>query len=237
MKSKLRAAAAIALGMFAALALVGPAAAAVAPSDDCARQDAGYAAAGVCQLTVKVATPVCDNNVPMLRYQVLAEGTSNPTVTITWMNPSGANVVAADQPLSGSVPWPGAVVGSDGQGVGWPGWIKQADGTWVKGGPFGWTRPSVQVAFKVGTEATSTVSYPPSSPVCLTEPAGSSVLGAEPNAAGAVPVSRQVVSASSQVLSATGSNTAPVLLLAGGLVLVGAGVLITLAVLRRRQAA
>jgi hypothetical protein len=227
MNSKLRAAAGVALGMFAALALAGPAAAAD-PADECARQESGYAPAGVCQLTVKSVTPICDNDVPKLRYEVLPEGTSKTTVTITWVNSSGANVVYADQPLSGTVLWPGAVAGADGKGIDWPGWTKQADGTWVEGDEFNWVRPTVQVLFKVNPETTATVAYPPSSPVCLTDPSRSDVLAAEPNV---------VTTVRSDVLSATGSNVAPVLLLAGGLVVVGAGVLGGIAVARRRHTA
>ena len=55
----------------------------------------------------------------------------------------------------------------------------------------------------------------------------SDVLGAEPN----------VTTVRSDVLSATGSNVEPVLLLAGGLVVVGAGVLGGIAVARHRHTA
>ncbi|CAN5165625.1 hypothetical protein BH11ACT1_BH11ACT1_25830 [soil metagenome] len=72
-------------------------------------------------------------------------------------------------------------------------------------------------------------------------PPRSDVLGAEPN----VPVVRSdvlgaepnVTVVRSDVLSATGSNVEPVLLLAGGLVVVGAGVLGGIAVARRRHTA
>jgi len=58
----------------------------------------------------------------------------------------------------------------------------------------------------------------------------SDVLGAEPNV-----VARSAVR--SDVLSATGSNVEPVLWLAGGLVVVGAGVVGGVAVARRRRTA
>lgn len=230
MRSLLRGAVAVTLGLFAALALAGPAAAvpSPAPSDECAREAAGYAAAGVCQLTVTVAAPICDNNAPMLRYQVVPEGTTNTTVTITWLNPSGANVVYANQPLSGTVLWPGAVLGPDGQGVDWPGWTKQADGSWVQGDPFSWAIPTAKVLFDVSPQATATVAYPASTRGCLTSPSSSDVLAAEPNV---------VTRVSSSVLSMTGSSSGPVLLLAGGLVLVGAGLLVTRGILRRRHSA
>jgi hypothetical protein len=230
MRSLLRGSVGIALGLFAALALAGPAVAAPspAPSDECARQAAGYAAAGVCQVTVAVAAPICDNDAPMLRYQVVPEGTTKTTVTVTWVNPSGANVVYANQPLSGTVLWPGSVIGSDGKGLDWPGWTKQADGSWVQGDAFNWVIPSAQVLFNVGPQATVTVAYPPSTPVCLTSPSRSDVLAAEPNVG---------TSTGSGVLSMTGANSEPVLLLAGGLVLVGAGALVARRMLRRRRSA
>jgi hypothetical protein len=225
MRSVLRGVVGIALGLFVSLALSGPAVAASTP-DGCAEQPPGYAAPGVCQLTVEVATPVCVNDVPALNYQVLAEGTSATTVDITWLDPSGANVVYSNQPLSGSVRWPGAVVGADGKGVGWPGWIQQSSGAWVQGGPFSWANPSAQVLFSVGPQATVTVAYPAAAG-CT--PVRSDVLAAEPNVAAVAP--------QSGVLSETGANVEPLLLIAGGLVLVGAGALVTLGFLRRRHSA
>ena len=46
--------------------------------------------------------------------------------------------------------WPGAVVGPDGKGIDWPGWTKQANGTWVQGDEFSWVNPSAQVLFTMG---------------------------------------------------------------------------------------
>ena len=123
----------------------------------------------------------------------------------------------ADQPLSGSVLWPGAVPGPNGRGIDWPGWRQLSDGTWVQGDEFDWVRPTVQVLFQVNPEATVTVSYPPSSPNCLTNPPTSEVLGEPP-------------------LSATGSNVGPLLGTAAALAIIGTAVLGTLAWLRRREA-
>lgn len=63
--------------------------------------------------------------------------------------------------------------------------------------------------------------------VVPTTPPRSDVLGAEPN----------VTVVRADVLSATGSNVEPVLWLAGGLVVVGAGVLGGITVARRRHSA
>ena len=76
-------------------------------------------------------------------------------------------------------------------------------------------------------------------PPTVTPPPRSDVLGADPNVTkvrsdvlGAQP---NVTAVRSDVLSATGSNVAPVLLLAGGLVVVGASALGAIAVVRRRR--
>ncbi|QHT56873.1 peptidase [Cellulomonas sp. H30R-01] len=178
-----------------------------------------YGAPLPCDLTVSVLTPICDNDVPKLRYAVVPNGTPNTTVTITWINPTGPDVVQSGLPLSGTVLWPGAVVGADGKGADWPGWSQAADGSWVEGDEFDWVRPSVSVNFAVNPEMTTTVAYPPSSPNCATNPPGEAVL------------------ASNQVLSATGSNTAPLLWAGAGLLVVGAGAVTAVTLVRRRHEA
>jgi len=173
-----------------------------------------------CELRVVTKSPICDNDVPKLRYAVEAIGTPSTTVTITWVNPSGADVVQSGLPLSGTVLWPGAVV-KDGKGVDWPGWRQLPDGSWVEGDEFDWVRPSVQVTFQVNPEATVTVAYPPSSPQCLTSPPGGQVLADEPAA---------------PELSATGTDALPVALAGAGLLAVGAlAVLVTLRHRRRAE--
>ncbi|QAY69218.1 LPXTG cell wall anchor domain-containing protein [Xylanimonas protaetiae] len=138
-----------------------------APSDDLQ-----YPPPPAPSIDVTVLQPVCDGDVPYLRYAVVPTGTPNDTVTITWQNPSGDDVVMADLPLTGRVLWPGAKVDANGKPLDWPGWTQQADGTWVQGDEFDWVRPSATVVFKVNPEATTTVTYPPSSPSCATNPPG-----------------------------------------------------------------
>jgi len=176
-----------------------------------------------CELHVLHKQPVCDNDVPRLAYEVEAIGTPNTTVTVTFVNPHGDDYVVRDLPLSGSVPWPGAVV-KDGKGVDWPGWRQLADGTWVEGDEFDWVRPDVEVLFEVNPSATVTVAYPPSSPQCLTGPPGSAVLADEPGTP---------TSGGSAPLAATGSNALPIALAGAGLLVVG--VLVLLVSRRRRE--
>lgn len=206
-----------------------------APLYGCLGDVDAYGAPGACQLGVQVLSPVCDDDVPKLRYKVDAVGTPQDTVSITWINPTGSgDVVYSDLPLEGTVDWPGAVVGSDGRGVDWPGWHQASDGSWVAGDEYGWVRPSAQVKFTVNTDAVVSVDYPASSPACATEPVRSEVL-----AAGDVPgaVSGAARGVSSEVLAATGSTVTPFLAVGGALVLLGGVALVTVTVLRRRVSA
>lgn len=212
--------------LIAALAVAVPSVATAAddPVLGCETEQASAGAAGEysppapCELRVLVKDPICDNDVPKLRYEVEAIGTPNTTVTITWVNPSGADHVQSGLPLSGTVLWPGAVE-KNGVGVDWPGWRQLPDGTWVEGDEWDWVRPSVQVSFAVNPEATVTVAYPPSSPQCLTNPPGSSVLADDPD---------------SEVLATTGSTVLPVALAGSGLVLAG-GIAVALTMRNRRR--
>jgi LPXTG-motif cell wall-anchored protein len=210
---------------------------------------------------VKVATPVCDNDVPYLQYTVVGVSSTDKTVTIVWKNPSGADVVYAGQPLSGRVLWPGAVVDSAGKPVDWPGWHKAADGTWVQGDEFNWAHASVLVEFKVNAEAKAvvTVAYPASTckPTVVAvggspSPTPTAVVGGSPSptpttAVAATSTNHTAVSAttssnqaavhptttasSSGGLAMTGSNGRALAILAAALVLAG----VTLAFVARRR--
>ena len=130
-------------------------------------------------LRIVVREPVCDGNVPYLEYEVEATGTDSTTVTITWINPDGDDIVYADLPFAGRVLWPGAVVDGD-TAVDWPGWTLLPDGTWVAGDEFDWVRPSAEVMFEVNPSATTTVAYPPSTPTCDANPPQGGELGGNP---------------------------------------------------------
>lgn len=231
MNRTMRVSTAAALSALAGLAFALPVSAAVTPSPSaCAEGEDGYPPNGVCQLEVELLTPVCDNDVPYLRYRVSVQGTSSTALTLTWDNPSGADVVQSGLPLEGRVPWPGAVVGADGKGADWPGWTQRSDGTWVEGDEFDWVRPGVTVTLAVNPSVTTTVAYPPSSPVCLTEPVRSSVLAAAP------PARSSSARSVSGVLAATGAEATPWLVAAGALVLAGGGLVAARARGRRHTA-
>ncbi|MEL7976498.1 LPXTG cell wall anchor domain-containing protein [Isoptericola sp. F-RaC21] len=155
----------------AALAAAAPAVADTEPSPSSSPRSTEYPPPEEPTLTAKIFQPECDGDVPYLRYAVTATGTPNDTVTITWLNPSGADVVQAGLPLSGRVLWPGAVVDASGAPLDWPGW-RLEDGAWVEGDEFDWVRPTVDVKLQVNPELTLTAAYPPSSPGCATDPPG-----------------------------------------------------------------
>lgn len=146
----------------AAVLLAGPAA--QASTDD------GYVPA---QPAMRLTTLVsaCEADAAYLDYAIEVEGTENDTVTVTWIDPDGEDVVQTGLPLSGRLLWPGMVVGEDGRGADWPGW-RFDDGEWVQGDEYDWVRPSVDVRFEVNPNVLVTTVYPPSAPGCATNPPG-----------------------------------------------------------------
>jgi LPXTG-motif cell wall-anchored protein len=118
-----------------------------------------------------IVEPICDDDVPYLEYIVDPQGTDVSEVTITWINPTGDDVVYENLPLAARVLWAGAVTDEDGVGIDWPGWIQLEDGSWIQGDDgFEWVRPSVDILFEVNPEFTVTVDYPPSEPECDANP-------------------------------------------------------------------
>lgn len=63
-------------------------------------------------ITVDKARAVCPGGVAVLDYAVTVTETDADTTTITWHIPSGDDLVMADRPLSGQVPWPDTAVGT-----------------------------------------------------------------------------------------------------------------------------
>ena len=120
-------------------------------------------------INLAVLSPICDNDVPYLQYTIAAVGFVPTTVTITWVNPTGPDVVYTNQALSGRVLWAGAVADSAGNPLDWPGW-RFENGVWVEGDEFDWVRPRVTVQFDVNPTQVVTVGYPPSTPSCDANP-------------------------------------------------------------------
>jgi len=228
--------AALALGLGLAVGVGGAAAASAADSPSPSPSTTDYPEPEEPTLTAEIFQPVCDGDVPYLRYAVVATGTQNTTVTITWINPSGEDVVQAGLPLSGRVLWPGAVTDASGNPLDWPGW-RLENGVWVEGDEFDWVRPSVDVKFEVNPELTRTASYPPSSPDCATNPPGETPPGGStptPGTTAPGPVPGEAAPpGGSSFLPQTGAEVGTLAAVAAGLVVVGGGIL---ALVRRRRA-
>lgn len=120
-----------------------------------------------CPLVPGGIESVCVGDVPYLSYAVaLPEGFvagSETPVTITFVNPDGADYIIANQPLSGELLWPGA---SDGTPKMWPGWAL-VGGEYVETEDnFAWTRDGVLVRFQVNPTYAETVEYPEATAAC-----------------------------------------------------------------------
>ncbi|WP_454051021.1 peptidase [Cellulomonas sp. Marseille-Q8402] len=207
-----------------------PAPAVVDPGDGCDTPPGdGYAPPARCELLIARAEAICLAAAPVLDYAVEAVGTTDSTVTITWVNPDGEDLVDEGLPLSGRVFWPGTVV-QDGVVVDWPGWTPTPDGSWTEHDAYDFTRPEVQVIFSVNPEASTVITYPPETAVCANPPTRAEQVAG-------VTVTSDVLAApevtQSQVLAVTGANSWPLLAGAGALLLLGAG-LVTTSVRRRR---
>lgn len=220
----------------AAPALAAPAApavaapAVVAPGGDCedpAPAD-GYAPPTRCELTILRAVGTCLGSAPVLDYAIEAVGATSSTLTLTWVNPDGEDLVQEGLPLTGRVYWPGTVI-IDGVVVDWPGWMQEADGSWTQHDAYDFTRPQLQVVFEVNPEASTVVAYPPESAACANPPTRASQVAD-------VVVTSGVLAApetQSQVLAVTGATAWPVLAASGALVLLGSALVAT--AVRRRH--
>lgn len=207
MKRLLRLIAATSLALGSAVALSGTASAA----PDC-QSGEGYGAGGVCGISAEVEA-VCTGDLPTLAYTTT--GATATTVTVTFVNPGGTSTVYTNQPLSGSVIWPGTVV-NGGKVTDWPGWTKSSDGTWTRGDAYDWSLNNVQVIISDGAEASTVASYP--------------TVGCAPtNSVSNVESSTKTATAA---LASTGATTGPLIAIAAALIVIGTGVLL---ISRRRH--
>ncbi|RMI12575.1 peptidase [Cellulomonas triticagri] len=214
-----------------------PAAPAPAAVLDACEQQAdaqGYAPRGRCELVLLRAEGICLGAAPVLDYAVEAIGTSAGTLTLTWRNPQGEDLVQEGLPLSGRVYWPGTVV-QDGVVVDWPGWTLDDSGSWVEHDAYDFTRPEVTVTLEVNPSLQTVVSYPPESAECAgprVERVASVQTTSGVLAAPELPAAP--VEVASAVLAATGVTTGPLLLGGGALLLLGV-TLVALAARRRHH--
>ncbi len=119
-----------------------------------------------------VASDVCINDVPYMDYSITSTNfAATAPVTIEWYDLSD-NLIAtyANQPISGQVLWPGAVIDGLGNGLDWPGWV-YANGAWSQASDgFETLIPQAKVVFSVNPTDTVIVNYPPMSPFCIARP-------------------------------------------------------------------
>ncbi|NCT90551.1 peptidase [Cellulomonas sp. APG4] len=217
MKRVLRTMAAAVLAIGGVVGVTSAASAVDPPANGCEDQGDDYFGGGVCQSVVE-ATAVCVDDVPYLDYTAVLEGTTASELTVTWLNPAGESVVLTNQPLTGRLLWPGVELGPDGVPTDYPGWVRNADGTWTPGDSMGWVAGSVDVNFKANPEATATVQYP-GADGCIPGGAVTQVSSGGGAASGGGVLGHSVTAAE---LSETGFSAVPLAGAAGGLVLAGA---------------
>ncbi|WP_062292825.1 hypothetical protein [Demequina phytophila] len=136
---------------------------------------------------------VCTADAPFLQYDIKLDdpdnvSTDDGTATITFVHPKNPakNWSTTVDIGSGRILWPGASLDANGVANNWPGYryVPSKD-AWVSvgNGNYGWTRSdNTQVIIQVNPSKSFTVSYPPATPVCNSEPPETvvSVLDAPP---------------------------------------------------------
>lgn len=169
-------------------------------------------------LAGSIAASECDGNVPWISYSVNLTDPDNQSkshaVTLVLKDATHSYTIKlgtlVDDKLSGKVLWPGATVGADGKGTGWPGW-KFSNGQWVQtDGNFAWTRGAITAELRVNPTLTVPLSYPPASAACATAIEG------------------QAAGDPAAILPVTGLNVpvVPIGVAGGAIVLLGAALLI-----------
>lgn len=99
-----------------------------------------------------------------------------------------------DGKLSGTVMWPGAAV-TNGVASDWPGWTQDVNGDWIETDEnFRWTRGNISATIEVNPTIAVSLSYPPATPNCATNPpSGGGASGLSDMALPATGVSAYVV--------------------------------------------
>ncbi len=126
-----------------------------------------------CALVPGEIGAVCQGDVPYLGYEIgLPEGVtvdSETPLTITFLHPNGGeDYVVTDQPLSGTLLWPGAAAEEPKQ---WPGFVRNEDGSYTEtDGNYAWTRDGAEVLFEVNPSYWTVVEYPPATSACANPP-------------------------------------------------------------------
>jgi choice-of-anchor A domain-containing protein len=127
-----------------------------------------------------VASSSCLKNAPYLDYTITPANfdATGKTAKIEWINSEG-KVVQEDngQPLSGSILFPGAAIDVDGNGIAWPGWVK--NGTkWEETDDRNGSLRNDGATIRVTVDPWTIISitYPESAGTCYTSPPPGSTL-------------------------------------------------------------
>ncbi len=111
----------------------------------------------------------CRDDAVWLNWQIDVADTDADTVSLTFVNPDGDDLVYDDLPLTGELLWPGTELDDDGTPTNWPGW-SLVDGVWIEGDGFDWVRGDTDVTVRINPVGTFTVSYPPATADCAGDP-------------------------------------------------------------------
>ncbi len=162
---------------------------------------------------------------------ILADGAA-------WVDtlPAPADGWTSGVTVSGSQLWPGTEVNADGEGIAWPGWTKQADGSWKLDptAPFYDIHEFAILEVRMNPSTGSAEAYPPANPDCSAQPPFEPPTLPEPPENPTPPTTPPtqptppVPPAALPLLASTGLN------LVAGLA-VGAALLVTGALSRRRR--
>lgn len=118
----------------------------------------------------------CFNDAVRVSYDIPAFAGSGTLVTVSWYTVGGRLVSQmTDQPSSGNLLYPGAIVNGADMGVGWPGWVFSG-GDWMEVPDD--RLPDMVLRVTLGTDfAEDTVPYVRSTSSCLTQPPGTGSYG------------------------------------------------------------
>jgi hypothetical protein len=114
------------------------------------------------------ADALCIDDAPYLAYTILPIGFSPTNATLEWITTNGVVVqVVSNQPLTGTLLWPGTVIDTNGVVIDWPGWAF-TNGVWVEEDDG--LRPFMLLNAIINPTNTVIEVYPPATPECSPNP-------------------------------------------------------------------
>ncbi len=126
-------------------------------------------------LDVSGFSPECIRDAPFIRYTIVPKGftptSTNATLAIKDRNGNLIETKVVNS-FSGTILWPGASVGANGNTTDWPGWKLADDGvSFIPDPSDSFLREGLTIEVTVETStATATVTYPPATSPCANPP-------------------------------------------------------------------